>query len=333
MNPADNQTVMKYPIAFLFVLLSLTGLSPLIAEEDLLAAGHITYAQGEGFEIIRQGKKRILDPAIEVLEGTEIRAGDFINTYNNTFLELLLEPGDRVIKISEHTSFSVPESVAGDISIDLSYGRVRARVKKMAQGRSFTIRGMSTAAGVRGTDFGFDIIAQPMMESSELDDSLELGNSLIEASVYCFEGSLEVRNMVDEGEEELEKPTIVSAGEMLVRTTSDTSVTFSTKPIKEEIKSFWQINEFVTHLAEEKEVDEPTAEADPAALAEAAKKYRKAAIATGITGALLSASGAIIAFADPISSGIDGREGLATGLAISGTIFLATSLLSYILSF
>lgn len=97
-------------------------------------AGYIVFSDGGGFEIVRDGQKRYYDPLVDYVEGTELHFGDYINTYEHAFLEILLEPGDRIIKVSEQTSFSIPKgSSAEDVgSLRLTYGRVRARVTKLA---------------------------------------------------------------------------------------------------------------------------------------------------------------------------------------------------------
>lgn len=289
-------------------------------------AGHIIYAQGEGFEIIRQGQKRLYDPAVDVSEGTELRSGDFINTYNNTFLEILLEPGDRLIRVSEQTSFSIPSS----LSIDISYGRIRARVEKLAQGRSFSIRGISTAAGVRGTDFGYDILA--LAAAHKEDDTINNNEGAsLETSIYCFDGTLELKDIKADGALS-EEVTVVESGQMVVRNSLEPDAPLAIQPVRQDILSFWQENSFVNALPGDDRNDEPEKAPDPAGLAGSALQYRRAAAVTGVAGALLSSAGALVAFVDPLGQSVPAREAVASGLAISGGIFIATSLLSFFLS-
>lgn len=276
------------------------------------AAGTIVYASGGPFEVVRDGIRRSYDPSIDYVEGTELRSGDYINTYKGAFLEIVLEPGDTIVKVSEQTSLVIPDSPAGreTRSISLTYGRVRARIVKLAEGRSFEVRGPSMVAGVRGTDFGYDLTA-PREETD--------GAGFLQDSVYCFEGSVMVED------EEARTTVDIGAGEMAVKTGTEP---VAVVPLSEELIRFWQANQFVTSLETREETDIPEA----TGFSWNASSYRKAAAVTGISGAVLAAAAASVAYLDGPFSGMSSRDGVATGLAVSGGIFISTAVLSLILA-
>ncbi len=271
---------------------------------------------------MRDGQKRNYDPAVEYVEDTEIRVGDYINTYSDAFLEIVLEPGDRILKIAEHTSLKIPEADHKGTqtgAVQLTYGRVRARVLSLAGGGSFQVRGPSMVAGVRGTDFGYDHVAT----AGGTGD----GNTVREI-VYCLEGSVSVVPL------ESEETSLIEAGEMIVRDSSDVTAypALSVIPIDEAITSYWNANAFVTQLDAGKDESEVEKEKKEVVLDWNAASYRKAAAVTGISGALFAGAAASLWYMDDYFSGMDGREGVATALAASGGIFLSVSILSLIMA-
>ncbi|MFO7850692.1 MAG: FecR domain-containing protein, partial [Spirochaetia bacterium] len=144
--------------------------------------GEVIYAAGSGFELVRDGDTREYDLSAETVEGMDLFSGDYINTYGNTFLEIQTLPSQNLLKVSENTSFKVQElTEQGGGSFELTYGRVRAKVEKMAGLEKFSIKGPSMVAGVRGTDFGYDIVYGG-------DEEKERTVAL----VYCFEGEVDV---------------------------------------------------------------------------------------------------------------------------------------------
>lgn len=300
-----NRAIILLTILSLFTL-AVSG----IAADGQQRAGSVVFAQGGGFELIRDGQKRSYDPDVDYLEGLELRAGDYINTAKGCFLELLLEPGDRIVRVSELSSFSVE----GSDGIDLRYGRVRARVEKLAFGSSFRIIGRSASAGVRGTDFGYDLLVR----------SLEEGER-IESRVYCFEGEIELLATArDPGK--LGEVLDVKAGEMAsIGRTKDGELEIITGELDREIEQFWTENDFVTSLTEEEIPD--------TGIDSKREIYRKASIVSGIGGLFLGSAAAVLAYSDLVPMDSGNREGLARGLAVSSGIFLGTSLFSFIASF
>ncbi|ADK81392.1 FecR family protein [Sediminispirochaeta smaragdinae] len=284
-------------------------------------AGYIVFSDGGGFEIVRDGQKRYYDPLVDYVEGTELHFGDYINTYEHAFLEILLEPGDRIIKVSEQTSFSIPKgSSAEDVgSLRLTYGRVRARVTKLAGGRSFEVQGPSATAGVRGTDFGFDVIAE------KTGDSLE---ATARGAVYCFEGAVDVVSAESHEELVLDAGTMVLLNETTTEKASPEGRIFSSVlPIDSSRIDYWQKYEFVTAL-EAEDTDETD---DFLALNKA--KARKLSAVSGITGTLLLGSALFIAQDDNLFSGMDDREKISTGLAVTGGWLVSTAIISAVMGF
>ncbi len=168
----------------LLVLWSLL-LVPLAAEEGGTADkafGLIIYAQGKEVSIFRKGEYISYDLDNVDVTGLPLLAGDMIQTDNGTFVEIQLHPTKSVLKIAENTTFTVTNlETSGGGGFDLAYGRVRAKVDKLTGRDPFSIRGRGAVAGVRGTDFGFDFIAEK--------EPVGLAAS---TKVYCFEGSVAV---------------------------------------------------------------------------------------------------------------------------------------------
>jgi hypothetical protein len=305
----------------LYLLFSviLAGLAPALfaQEKPLQRAGTIVHATGGGFEIIRSGIRRSYDPSIDYVEGSDIFYGDHINTFKSSFIEILLEPGDRLIRVSEQTSFSVPDAMRGrdgGASIDLTYGRIRARVQRLVQGRSFEMRGPSAAAGVRGTDFGYDILAIPAGKEA---DSLAV---FPESNIYCLEGTIVVSPLAEDNDQ---GAITLSAGEMVVE---KDKTGFHRKALDQDLIDFWETNAFVTFLPFSEETEKPeTTDPEAPRITWKQSEYRKAALVTGIGGALLVGSGAAISY-------FQGNTTIPNALYIPGGIFLSTSLLSLILS-
>lgn len=150
----------------------------------------VVYAEGDGFTIVRNKDPQFYEIDYDPVMGMELQSGDLIQTENGTFLEIQLMESRSILKIAENTNFRLERVTSGGGgSFDIAYGRVRAKVNRLVQGNDFSIRGGSTVAGVRGTDFGYDRIYQ-----------VEDGARLTKTRVYCFEGSVAV-SQVPQAEE------------------------------------------------------------------------------------------------------------------------------------
>lgn len=207
-------------------------------------AATIIYGDGYGFNLLREGEELYYDILYDDVIGVELFEGDYISTDESTFLEIQLTSSSNVLKISENTSFQIERiSGQGGGRFALTYGRVRAKVDRLIGNDQFQIGGPGAVAGVRGTDFGYDIIAKR-------EDSRE--DPVTIAQVYCFEGKVEVAKIVTEVEPEevivIEANQMVSlameAGEVPVKED------FQPRVIEEEINSFWDQNDFSGPLIE-----------------------------------------------------------------------------------
>lgn len=326
----------------LFVMLAGMVFS-LPAEE---AAGIISYATGQGFQVVDAEGQQEYYLKTDVVEGLELFPGDFVNTYDGTFLEIELEEERHSIKISENTSFRFsPAFGEQEKQFEVTFGRVRARVSKLAGLEKFAIQGPSGVAGVRGTDFGYDVLfddpASPPM-----------------ATIYCFEGQIEVRPSVQisassglekEVKEQLESgeaaTLIINAGEMLVlreRTPGDAGADgeavdgagfiLEKSGVDEEISDFWEMNDF--QETEKLEgpappkivVEEKEEEAAPVVFTKS-KFFRASALTAGL-GTAFGIAAATFYYADPLFEDMnqDVRDNLSLSMGIAAGIFLSTSL-------
>jgi len=146
---------------------------------------NVTYAEGGEFRVIRDGATLRWDAGNPDVFGMEIRRGDIINTGSETVLEISIHPVGASVQIAENTSFACNADETGVQSRgELYYGRVRAKVAKLASGSSFRVSSPSLVAGVRGTDFGCDVIVP-----RTADDEASSG---VLSRVFCFEGSVAV---------------------------------------------------------------------------------------------------------------------------------------------
>jgi len=321
------------------------------------AAGSLIYASGTSFEVVRDGNSEVYDLDSDIVEGLDFYPGDYINTYKGTFLEIQVTGSRNVLKIAENTSFKIDEASKPESShYKVSYGRVRARVQKLAGLSQFALTGQSMVAGVRGTDFGYDILY-----NSEKDTTV--------ASVYCFEGQVEVQPTVNivETEEDLAEADLfsehgveLSANEMLsVYEVSDsTEITeeslvepryaFQRDDLSSEIQTFWRQNDFQATPIEVSPDSEFPAETESSTETEDEGKepppgaqfkftqsqLRRGSLLTAGIGAVFGAAALTFAYADPLVGDMnrDVRDNLALSMSISSGLFFSTSVFTFIAS-
>jgi hypothetical protein len=350
----ENSPIVKSFIILLFVLFAAPAL---FAQEE--PRGVIIYASGTGFEHIRNGDTREYDLSVDVAEGVELRAGDYLNTYDGTFLEIQVYPSDNVLKVSENTSFKVNEvSPQGGGNFELNYGRVRARVKKLAGLEKFSLEGPSMVAGVRGTDFGYDII----YEKSESTERTV-------ASVYCFEGRVEVETReaatlseagedAAEAEEAEKRATTVIGPEEMVRLVErrrpappeegeagpgepgqeQVEYALIKESVSDTIETYWNEYDFEGSLLErtkeEKEEKPVVVERQGLEVEQRRDILRTAGAVSGGLGILFGSATLTFAYADALLSDMnnDTRDSYTLGLGAMTGLFLSTSLFSYLFS-
>jgi hypothetical protein len=143
--------------------------------------GVIIYADGNEISVSRSSALKSYAVGTGGAIGVQLEAGDLVQTGPGTTAEIQLLPSQTVIKLGENTSFRLTGlNTAGGTTIDLIYGRLRAKVDTALGGNGFAVRGKTAVAAVRGTDFGYDVVAVPGIGQ-------EPGSQ-----VYCFDGMVDV---------------------------------------------------------------------------------------------------------------------------------------------
>ena len=219
----------------------------------------IDFSSGDDVTVIRNLRKLpFTDPiGIELLEGDQVQTG------RGVLLEIRLVRGGAIIKLAENTTFIIERMSGGVTTLTLLYGRIRAKVEKLAGVETFSVRTATTVAGVRGTDFGVDIVA---LKTRVAD--------IPATRVYCFEGAVAVTTLVaptpaattteTEALEPVPKEYMVTPGEMVTVTTETGSSTAEETVIDAEVDSFWKANDFVLDpLPKQAYVPSPTEPAAP----------------------------------------------------------------------
>ncbi|MEW5816399.1 MAG: FecR domain-containing protein [Spirochaetota bacterium] len=214
------------------------------AAQSGTTAAYIIYSEGNAFTVSRDSKPKEYDVRYDDVIGMELQKGDFISTDQGTFLEIQLSQSRNILKISENTSFKIDKvQETGGGNFSLSYGRVRAKVEKLVGQDEFRISGPSVVAGVRGTDFGYDFIADQA--------GIQTGSV---TQVYCFEGEVEVAKIEKvkeevEGEiqvtEKVVEAVVITANEMIAIPEAKPETKLEPMEIKEEVQTFWKINDFI----------------------------------------------------------------------------------------
>jgi hypothetical protein len=195
------------------------------------AWAEVEYSVGDDIVVIRAGHPVPVDDLI----GFRLAEGDQIQTGKGTFVELRLMPSGGMIKISENTAFVLSRiASAKDRSFKLLYGRVRAKVDKLASADSFDVRGDVATAGVRGTDFGYEALTSKATGTESQKPVTR---------VYCFDGSVVVA-VAPSYEGQDVKPIVVKPGKMVQVEEKDGFWVPELLPLPEEVKSFWSTNEF-----------------------------------------------------------------------------------------
>lgn len=300
-------------LAAIFVL-------PLSAQSSVDSSAEIVYADGEGFSLVRNGESEYYDIYLGDAEGLKLQGGDLILTEGNTWIEIQLAGSGTIIKIAENTTFTLKTLQNEGGTFEVAYGRVRARVEKLTAETPFWIEGSDTVAGVRGTDFGYDLFYNPDTPEKKT------------VSVYCFEGKVEVvRQLALEGDEDFRadpdfaegkdktSTVILRKNEMVSIASEDETAALSKERIESEIKEFWEINEFIY---------EPEPEQSSFnRFHNDVKQLRQGAMISSLTGALIVGGGvAAYYLSDDPSMGI-GFMTVGSSLIAAGGYFLIRSFL------
>lgn len=235
------------------------GLALCVAAFASLAAdggtATVVYAVGSELSIIRDRKELKVDEPM----GYVVQAGDIVQTGKNTMIELLIKPKKAVIRVSGNTTFQFRGSYpTGETSLAVLYGRVRAKVEKLAGSERFTMRNEGTVAGVRGTDFGMDVVLTKDGSSGQT-----------KVSVYSFQGEVSVESALS-ASSSVQASNTVKSGEMAQILVKDDTVSLSMGKLSDEVQNYWKDNAYASADAAGivAPPPEPAVAAAPAAAAE-----------------------------------------------------------------
>lgn len=303
----------------------LAALTPSWAQSPAKAAAEIVYFEGKDLSVLRAGKPLSVGDPI----GLELFQDDQVQTGSKSTAEILLKSKGAVVKLSENTVLSLRGLGAETTSLELLYGRVRSKVAKLAAKDSFEIRSSSVVAGVRGTDFGCDLVAPRSLSGAAGSGSAPL------VRVYCFSGSVEVSLQplatpaaaagpaaaasagAPPAPLPLPAPILVEAGKMVLVDLGSSQAAsapppLEAKPLDEDLRRFWTANDF-----ESLEVHGAAVPgAAPAAFDFAAARASLARKNASLTGGLaLAAVGAALGASSLFIAPNDAELGSALGLA------------------
>jgi hypothetical protein len=238
---------MKKPLLSMLLLSSFVLGSQIAAENTPIAAqaayAEIVFVQGGDLLILRSNGQSVNGELI----GAKLFTGDQIQTGAKTSVELVTMPRRSRLRLSENTVVTMGNLESdGSTSLNLLYGRLRSKVEKLAgKPAPYKVSSQAFVAGVRGTDFGCDVLVSRPGEAYS-------------TRVYCFEGSVDVGPSAA-GAEEAGKapenteaalasfaPVLVSAGSMAVIESSSqgSAVDIVEKPIDPDTSAFWKANDF-----------------------------------------------------------------------------------------
>ncbi len=218
----------KIPV--LCVILVLLNLSSLQAQDVRL---FVVYAEGKGFEHIRNGKQEYIDLTANKAVGYELKAGDLVNVEPRTTLEIQIFPSQTVVKVSESSSFTVKAvSTAGALDLEMAYGRLRTKTDERQATGNFRYNGVDVAATGVGTDFGFDQIFTGARE--------------LVPAFYCFAGALEISKASGTLATAARAVQVAPQEMVTVIRNSAGAVELVKTGLGAEMKSLWQKNDFKT---------------------------------------------------------------------------------------
>lgn len=183
----------------MFVVLFLFSTSELLTAQSQESYAFVIYAEGYDLSIYRNGELTTYDVLVDEVIGMPLLPGDLVQTDAQTFVEIQVMPSRTVVKVAENTTFEIERiGGAGGGTFNMAYGRVRARVERITSDDPFQIRGFTAVAGVRGTDFGYDLVVERQATSE------------LQTKVYVFEGEVDVTETERTGVGEASDPGEVS---------------------------------------------------------------------------------------------------------------------------
>ncbi len=230
-----------------FALLCATA-SLLIAQASTGQAS-IVYVEGKEFSVIRGKREMKIDDPI----GFVIQAGDILQTGKQTFLELSLSQRRGVVRIADNTTLEFKAiGTAQESSLAVLYGRARAKLEKLTSRDPFTMRNEGTIAGVRGTDFGMDVLVPKSSKGGQA-----------KVLVYCIEGQIEVTAAL-KADGEAQDSQLVGTGQMVESVQQRDTAKLLASSIDAEIQDFWKTNDYKSDMAASLVSSGESAQADTA---------------------------------------------------------------------
>lgn len=193
----------------------------------------VEYASSDDITIIRNGRRLNFTDSF----GLELLAGDQIQTGRSVAMEIRFVRNNARIRVTENTTFVLEAQGSDDSGLRLVYGRVRAKVERLTGTETFSVQSSGAIAGVRGTDFGYDFVANR-------------GATLPLPRIYCFEGLVEVTALVRtpatqaENLEPVIKRFVLDAGSMVEIQPPVVGAETVKTQIAPEIRGFWEQNDF-----------------------------------------------------------------------------------------
>ncbi len=210
----------------------------------------ITFAEGKTFSVVRNGKSSVYAAESAQAIGLELQRGDILQTAGSTYLEVFITGVSAAVQVAENTSFMCDSDETGTkVSGDLHYGRVRAKVAKLAGASSFKITTPTLVAGVRGTDFGCDVIAVRGAKAASGSASPSASAPVVNR-VFCFEGSVAVTpspdivKIAETSQAPVPVPVVIGKNEMVQNVVDTSSPAAVVQPLAKEsltpeVNDFW----------------------------------------------------------------------------------------------
>ena len=121
--------------------------------------GAITQVEGEA-QIVRNGQ------SIPAIIGTPVEKGDLIRSPKGSHVDFSMN-GVAGLSAAEGAECEISETENGIMKVGLELGELRANIKKLPAGSSFTVETPTAIATVRGTQF----ISRVVMNDKNLPDS------------------------------------------------------------------------------------------------------------------------------------------------------------------
>lgn len=280
----------------------------------------VVYSDGDGFTLVRSGESTFYDVNYDDVLGMLLYPGDTILTEENTFLEIQVTSNASLIKIAENTTFAFEQIGShGGGTLSVAYGRIRAKINKLTNNDQFQVLGSGTTAGVRGTDFGYDLTYGEDVSADQSNEAI--------TTVYCFEGSVKVQQENSETEEVRE--VLIGQDQMVVTSNVKQTEPLVVYNIEEEIDNFWEENQFVYKLAEKPTVViAETVDSEDyytAKIFQQKKKLKSTGGGLTLAGFLMATGGFIVyEQLDEKKTGI-GLMSVGAASFVSGLIFLINS--------